>query len=175
MGIEQRSGAGGGKGKGKIDQDADGDGDGDGQKEKQKEDTTATTTATTITTEGKFKFLGFNSIKGKVQQLKSKVKGIVTRPVIKIHSLWKEQIGFKFFRAFRAGMIGALNNGLIHYNYYKWIDKRFPYHFFTSLGSKESMKFRLSVAWAKYWIEWPTIGVYKIISMMGLTTLFSKG
>jgi hypothetical protein len=27
------------------------------------------------------------------------------------------------------------------------------------------------VAWAKYWIEWPTIGVYKIASMMALTSL----
>jgi hypothetical protein len=25
---------------------------------------------------------------------------------------------------------------------------------------------QLSIAWVKYWIEWPTIGVYKIASMM---------
>jgi len=30
---------------------------------------------------------------------------------------------------------------------------------------------QLSVAWFKYWLEWPTIGVYKIASMMTLTAL----
>lgn len=29
----------------------------------------------------------------------------------------------------------------------------------------------MSVAWFKYWIEWPTIGVYKIASMMIFTAL----
>ena len=112
---------------------------------------------------------------GQKRTLLQNVKNNFTKPFKKLKKIWNEQIGFKFFRAFRAGMIGALNNGLIHYNYYKWIDKRFPYHLFTTLGPKEGLKFRLSVAWAKYWTEWPTIGVYKIVSMMGLTTLLSKG
>ena len=107
--------------------------------------------------------------------LLQKLKNKVTKPFQNLKNIWKEQIGFKVFRAFRAGMIGALNNGFIHYNYYKWIDKRFPYHLFADAGPKEGLKFRLAVAWAKYWIEWPTIGAYKILSMMGLTTLFSKG
>lgn len=54
--------------------------------------------------------------------------------------------------------------GLIHYLYYKWIDRRFPYHLFTEekFGKPEGTFYKLSVAWCKYWIEWPTIGVYKV-------------
>lgn len=42
-----------------------------------------------------------------------------------------KKVGLKVWRAVRSGMIGALNNGFIHYLYYKWIDRRFPYHLFT--------------------------------------------
>jgi len=42
-----------------------------------------------------------------------------------------KKVGLKVWRAVRSGLIGSLNNGLIHYQYYKWIDRRFPYHLFT--------------------------------------------
>jgi len=79
---------------------------------------------------------------------------------------WHKKIGIKMWRMIRSGLIGALNNGFIHYNYYKWIDKNFPYHRFTKrFGHPESTLYKLVVANVKYWIEWPTIGAYKIASM----------
>lgn len=88
-----------------------------------------------------------------------------------------KKVGVKAWRAVRSGLIGALNNGLIHYSYYKYIDRRFPYHLFTEerFGKAEGTYYKLCVAWAKYWIEWPTIGVYKIASMMVLTAALDGG
>lgn len=64
----------------------------------------------------------------------------------------------------RSGLIGALNNGLIHYSYYKWVDKRFPYHIFSEKiwGPKDGALSKLAVGFTKWAIEWPTIGVYKV-------------
>ncbi len=64
----------------------------------------------------------------------------------------------------RSGLIGALNNGLIHYSYYKWIDARFPYDKFTEKrwGPADGAKSKLAVGFTKWFIEWPTIGAYKV-------------
>lgn len=64
----------------------------------------------------------------------------------------------------RSGAIGALNNGLVHYSYYKWIDGRFPYDKFSEkrFGPKDGALSKLSVGFSKWAIEWPTMGVYKV-------------
>ena len=64
----------------------------------------------------------------------------------------------------RSGFIGALNNGLVHYSYYRWIDKRFPYDKFTEKrwGPKDGALSKLVVGFTKWAIEWPTIGLYKV-------------
>lgn len=68
----------------------------------------------------------------------------------------------------RSGIIGALNNGLIHYSYYKWIDKRFPYDKFSEKwwGPPDGARSKLAVGFTKWAIEWPTVGVYKVRSPM---------
>ncbi|KAG5183550.1 protein required for ethanol metabolism [Tribonema minus] len=89
---------------------------------------------------------------------------------------WASKIGYSLARAAKAGVIGALNNGLVHFTYYKWIDRHFPYHKFTvdRWGPKDGTKYKLIVAWTKYWLEWPTIGVYKIASSFALTALMNN-
>lgn len=74
------------------------------------------------------------------------------------------QVGLKWWRAVRSGLIGALNNGLVHYSYYKWIDRRFPYHMFSEKrwGPPDGAKSRLAIGLTKWAIEWPTIGLYKV-------------
>ena len=64
----------------------------------------------------------------------------------------------------RSGIIGALNNGLVHYSYYKWIDKRFPYNMFTEKrwGPSDGARSKLAVGFTKWAIEWPTVGIYKV-------------
>jgi hypothetical protein len=88
---------------------------------------------------------------------------------------WAKQVGFKVWRAVRSGLIGALNNGIIHYRFYQWIDANFPYHMFSEsrFGPRDSAFHKLSVANAKYWLEWPTMGVYKIASNFFLTALMA--
>lgn len=56
-----------------------------------------------------------------------------------------KKVGLKVWRAARSGLIGALNNGLIHYQYYKWIDRRFPYHLFTEdkFGKPDSTYYKV--------------------------------
>ncbi|CAM9442754.1 unnamed protein product [Pylaiella littoralis] len=90
---------------------------------------------------------------------------------------WKQVVGLKFWRMARSGLIGALNNGLVHYSYYKWIDSRFPYDKFDEKrwGPADGAKSKLAVGFTKWAIEWPTIGVYKISSMYVLTALLSGG
>jgi hypothetical protein len=41
---------------------------------------------------------------------------------------WGKKMRYKLSRAIKGGVVGAINNGLVHYTYYKWIDKHFPYH-----------------------------------------------
>jgi hypothetical protein len=41
-------------------------------------------------------------------------------------------------------------------------------------GPRGGAKHKLIVAWTKYWIEWPTIGVYKIAASFFLTALMNK-
>ncbi|CAM9450922.1 unnamed protein product [Chrysoparadoxa australica] len=86
---------------------------------------------------------------------------------------WKKSIGYKLLRAMRNGVIGALNSGFLHYNYYVFVDKHFPYHKFSEKvwGPPDKAKYKLGVAAAKYWLEWPTIGAYKIASSFILTAL----
>eukprot|EP00903_Cladosiphon_okamuranus_P019415 g17851.t1 len=88
---------------------------------------------------------------------------------------WQKVVGLKFWRMIRSGAIGALNNGLVHYSYYKWIDGRFPYDKFSekTFGPKDGAKSKLAVGFTKWAIEWPTIGVYKIVSMYILTAVLS--
>ncbi|CAM9410214.1 unnamed protein product, partial [Phaeothamnion confervicola] len=88
-----------------------------------------------------------------------------------------KRVGLNAWRAFRSGLIGSLNNGLVHYSYYKFIDRRFPYEKFSEnrWGSKDGAKYKLAVAFAKYCIEWPTVGAYKIASMYVLTGLLGGG
>lgn len=64
----------------------------------------------------------------------------------------------------RSGLIGALNNGLVHYSYYKWIDRRFPYGMFSegTWGPPSGARYKLAVGFTKWAIEWPTIGAYKV-------------
>lgn len=64
----------------------------------------------------------------------------------------------------RSGAIGALNNGLVHYSYYKWIDGKFPYDKFSEkrFGPKDGARSKLAVGFTKWAIEWPTMGVYKV-------------
>lgn len=64
----------------------------------------------------------------------------------------------------RSGVIGALNNGLVHYSYYKWIDKRFPYDKFSEKrwGPPDGARSKLAIGFTKWAIEWPTVGVYKV-------------
>jgi len=90
---------------------------------------------------------------------------------------WAERVGIKLWRMVRSGLIGALNNGFIHYQYYKWIDKKFPYHLLSKqrFGHPDSTFYKLAVANMKYWIEWPTIGAYKIASMMVLVAALGGG
>ncbi|CAM9663130.1 unnamed protein product, partial [Ectocarpus sp. 12 AP-2014] len=88
---------------------------------------------------------------------------------------WQKVIGLKFWRMARSGIIGALNNGLVHYSYYKWIDGRFPYDKFTEKrwGPKDGAKSKLAVGFTKWALEWPTIGLYKIASMYVFTAVLS--
>lgn len=76
------------------------------------------------------------------------------------------KVGLRFWRMTRSGLIGALNNGLVHYSYYKWIDKRFPYSMFTEKrwGPADGARSKLAVGFTKWAIEWPTVGVYKVSS-----------
>lgn len=59
-----------------------------------------------------------------------------------------QKVGVKIWRAVRSGLIGALNNGFIHYLYYKWIDRRFPYHLFTEdkFGKPEGAYYKVSIS-----------------------------
>ncbi|CAN0466075.1 unnamed protein product, partial [Laminaria digitata] len=77
---------------------------------------------------------------------------------------WKKVVGLRFWRMTRSGLIGALNNGLVHYSYYKWIDKRFPYSMFTEKrwGPADGARSKLAVGFTKWAIEWPTVGIYKV-------------
>mmetsp|Transcript_17663 Transcript_17663/g.25020 ORF Transcript_17663/g.25020 Transcript_17663/m.25020 type:complete len:365 (-) Transcript_17663:1409-2503(-) len=89
---------------------------------------------------------------------------------------WAKEVGIKISRSFKSGLIGALNNGFIHFSFYKWIDQNFPYHKFTEerWGPKNGSLYKIIVAFAKYWIEWPTIGAYKIISSLILTSIMNN-
>lgn len=80
-----------------------------------------------------------------------------------IHFLVK-QVGLRFGRMIRSGLIGALNNGLVHYSYYKWIDRRFPYDKFSEKrwGPADGARSKLAIGFTKWAIEWPTIGLYKV-------------
>ena len=73
----------------------------------------------------------------------------------------------------RSGLIGALNNGLVHYSYYKWIDKRFPYGIFTDKrwGPADGARSKLAVGFTKWAIEWPTVGIYKVFWVVGFCIL----
>ncbi|CAN0494586.1 unnamed protein product, partial [Discosporangium mesarthrocarpum] len=64
----------------------------------------------------------------------------------------------------RSGLIGLLNNGVIHYAYYKWIDKHFPYSAFPQKrwGPPEGAPYKLVIGFTKWAVEWPTMGIYKV-------------
>lgn len=81
------------------------------------------------------------------------------------------QVGLKCWRAVRSGLVGALNNGLVHYLYYKWIDKNFPYHKFSEKrwGPPDGAKSKLAIGLTKWATEWPTVGLYKVCTTKDCT------
>ncbi|CAN0035615.1 unnamed protein product [Heterosigma akashiwo] len=85
----------------------------------------------------------------------------------------RDKIGLRIVRMLRSGLIGAFNNGFMHFQYYKWIDRVFPYHKLDKkwFGEPGSRWYEVSVGFVKWAIEYPTIGAYKIASMYAFVAL----